>query len=572
MGLRSPQELQQVQAAPERSTRLQGGQAPQINPQFINTLDQAVDSREAARRKAEEAAYGFAKDASLVEAERIRLETQGKLASKRGSDALVETPKLREDMLRRLDQVVSKAPAQFRDRLAQEVKPSIEMKFNSNAIPYQYSQVKELKDTVQKNRLVQIRDEVVENSSDIERMSGQSVNQLWNKSIEYGKSIYGEDMNADIGGGITAGEAIESLARKTGSDALAGAAIHQAVMLGSIDRAKEILTRFDLEILPADKEKAFKAIRKAESDAENGIAINLANTLLGEFGDNVAAMEAQARVAVDGNQKLYSNVMAIINSSKGAEKKTRDLNRQKTVGAAIQAIDGNTPLERVLPTLDPEDREKVSRYAVDKSMGKLIVTDQNVYNQLMSRVTEDPDILVNGEVNLQALKPSLNQQDYKTFERMQMQLSKEQSSEQRRLANQGIREGLDVVTRFNNENRVFAPDAISKNQRFASDYVNDLIDANPKITPAQLRLKLQQALYDRGVREVPVQSTWQDVRSAFGFERAKTKEFIQPEVRIKPDVRSRIENLIRQRNQPMTEATIKAYADELQKQKFDVYE
>jgi hypothetical protein len=578
MGMRSPQEMQQVQAAPERSTRLQGGQAPQINPQFIQTLDQAVNSREAARRKAEEAAFRFAKDSSLVEAERIRLETQGKLASKRGSDALTEAPKLREDMLRRLDQVVSKAPAQFRDRLAQEVKPSIEMKFNSNAIPYQYAQAKELKDTVQKNRLVQLRDEVVENSSDIERMNGQFVNELWSKSIEYGKSLYGEDMNADIGGGITAGEAIESLARKSGSDALAGAAIHQAVMLGSIDRAKEILTRFDLEILPADKEKAIKAIRTAESRAETGVAMNLASTLMNEYGENIAAIDQGARAASGGNVKVYNQIMGIVNSDFASKKKTKDLNRQKQMATAYKAINQGAPLAQVLNSIEDEaDKLKINKYAIDASSGALTVTNRKVYDGLLNVITNEPEKIANGEVNIEAYRGDLNKDDYKVLERASMNIMNAENKENLRVTNRGVRVAKDVVANFIGQNKtkieniademgIMPSEAMNLVENYAYKYADELITLNGKVGEREMRNKIFQALNDntfKATKEEP--GFFRRVGETVGLlspeDRPETVELQQPRAGIRPEIK---QELIKQYGN-LTDSQLTEYAKRLKK-------
>ena len=565
MGIRSPQEMQTAQIGAEGSIRAAGSAAPQINKQFIATLDAGADAREKQRQVKEEEAYKLVRDMASVEVEKERLEAQAKLAGTNGLEAVQEADKLRQDLAKGVDRVAAGVPSRYRDRLKNELLPQQLSKYNRNAIPFQFSQVTKLKDEVQKTRIAQMRDEVIENSSNIDVMSAGALARLREKVSEYGQQLYGNQEVTQEG--LSSKEAIEAYTQRISSDAIAASAIHQAGTLGSIDRAKEILTRFESEMLPADRAKVVKAIERAEGNANNGIAMQLAQTAMAEYGDDMVSIERSIRAAAGNSKTVYSSAMAVVNSAKGAEAKARDLSRQKSRAAAIDAIDRGFALtSQVLNSLDPEDRDYVKKYAVDKSLGKDVPTDQAVYARVMNRVIQDPDALINGEINIQALKGSLNREDYMTFQRIQTQLAKEQRGESRRVANRGIRLAQDVVTRYKNEKGLAMNlKAGAEVERYASDYVMDLIEANPNISEREMRNKVQQALYDRGLR-TEEQPDWWGLSS-------KTVEVPQPiEVRIRPEVRAKIEADLKRKGRAVTEENVRFYADQLQSKKFDVYE
>jgi len=565
MGIRSPQQMQTVQTRAEGSGRASYTPPPQVGKEFLGTIDNIIDNREKARRVQEEEGYKLVRDMASVEVEKERLEAQAKLAGTNGLDAVQEADKLRQDLTKGVDRVASTVPAQYRDRLKRELLPDQLSKYNRNAIPFQYGQVVKLKDEVQKTRISQMRDEVVENSSDVEGMSEGSLARLKQKVFEYGQAKFGNQEITEEG--LSSKDAIQGYVQRISSDAIAASAIHQAGTLGSIDRAKNILTKFEAEMLPADRAKVVKAIERAEGNANNGIAMQLAETAMTEFGDDIAAIERSITASSGNSTTIRSNAMAIVNSHIAAKEKTRKLRRDKTKAQAYVAIERGAPLnDKILESLDPEDYEAVKKYAVDKSLGKDIATDQQVYTQTMSKVVQDPDALINGEVNLQALKGSLNREDYKTFERIQTQLVKEQKGESRRVANRGIRLAQDVVTRYKNEKGLSIN--VKKGaalERYASDYVMDLIETNPNISEKEIRNKLQQSLYDRGL-QVTEEPKW------FGLSSETVQTPAPIPVRVKAEIRSKIEAIIKKKGEPLTEATIKLYADELQKQKYDVYE
>ena len=518
---------------------MSGSPAPQINTEFVNTLDQAVDFREKQRKDQENKNYKFAKAMVELEAEKQLLEANGKLSSKKGADAFPEADRLRRDLNDKVSGFIaaSKMPEEYKRAITAELMPEVNARYNRNAIPWQYAQGNALREGVLKERVAAIGADLVQNGSDPEYIDRVAIDKLYQSVVDYGESQYG-DLDAQTPDGFTGREAVQQMARSTVSKSLTESAIGQA-QLGSIDRAETILRKFDLEITEPDRLKALKAIEKAKADGTNGMAMTMARAAIDEYGDNVEAIQRSIEAQSGGNMDVYKTAMSFVTSVQGAQKKQRELNRQRTLGQAVSAVDSGQPMtDALINSLDPEDRPKFRKYGVDMASGRLTVTNPNTYNKLMSVVLDDPQKLINGEVSLEAAKPELNREDYVMFERMRTQLAKDQSKESLRVANKGYRVAADVVTNYLNERGIMDPISVGKSRNFAMNYVNELVELNPKIGEAELRKKVQQAVYDRGM--TVTERNRQIMGINIPFTSVQEQELAPVEVRVKPQIREKI--------------------------------
>jgi hypothetical protein len=562
MGLRSPQEMQQVQAAPERSTRMAGSPAPQLDTKFLSTLSEANQLRERNRLAQEEKNLKFAKALAGVEAEKAYLEATSKLATKKGADAFPEASRLREELRQKVSKVVSGVDPRYQEEVFKQLAPEIESRYNRTAIPYQYAQAQNLREGIFKERVAAVSRDVIQSGSDPEYLDKEGIAKLYQAVIDYGESQYG-DLDAVTPEGFTAREAIQQMAQTTVSKSLAEAAIGQA-QLGSISRSEEILSKFSKEITEPDRLKVIKAIEKAKADGTNGAAMQIARLAINEYGDDIVSIQKSIEAQSSGNMDLYKTAMAFVTSVKGAEKKAKELRREKGMAQAVQAIENGQFNDQVINALeDPEDRIKARQYAVDFAAGKMTITDKKVFDKLMSVVMDDPAKLASGEINLQAYKPYLNKEDFKMFEGIAIQMSKDKSKEAMRVANRGYRLASDVITNYLNSKGIMDAIRVGQARNFAMNYVTDLMEKNPKISEADLRLKLQQALYDRGTKI-------EKKGGIFGFFQKETETPAEIGVRIKPDIRERI--LKRKGN--LTESQLLEVAKKLQEQNpnLDIFE
>jgi hypothetical protein len=484
--------MPKVELRQEASSRLQAGGAPEIGKEFVGTLDRAINAREQLRVKRQ----SLAKDAFDNAADTERVKATSIVATEEGTNALEAARKQREILRKSLETQLSKLSPEYQDYLKPELDQHI-AKYDQTVIPHTYRESKKLEDNIKKERIVHNRNDAILMSQDADSFDSVGLNRVFNKTVEYAQLKYGQDLEAEVPGmpGVKVKEIIHQTAQTAVSDTIVGA-IEQQASVGNIQKAKELGDRFVNELMPADRIKAIKAIEKSQNSLDNDIALSIANEAERVSPDNLGAQERYIRANV-GSTKLYKQALDVAryrSTIREKDKKKQDEKVQADINASI--MDGTFNPSQV-KGLAPDKQSKVLKFATDWNQKKFIKTDDKVFKELDDMILDDPRSY--SELNLMAYRDTLNDREFRSLKMAQDRIRSEGRSEQRRISMAPDKIIYGIRKEFIANKGLYGEEAAI--YKMSREFIEEELERNPKITPAELRKKYAAALYDRGVKK-----------------------------------------------------------------------
>jgi len=558
MGLRSPQEMEITSVQPQRATRLQGGRTGQIDPSFLRTLESITEQREKERLEGAKASTKLAEDMAEQQIREKEIEAKAKAASTQGLNALQETSKQREELLKQANDIVSKMPVELQAKMQPKILKSVN-NFNVTAIPHQYGEIAKVREQVGKDKIVARRDDAIERSADMEWFSTEGLKDVADRATEYGRLKYGNEANVDVGG-LTAGEAIHAIRKEAVAETVVGAIEVQA-KTNRLSTAQELFAKHEKDLTPAMKVKALNILKKAEVDTADKLGLSFAEMAMKQYPEDMAAQEAFMRANAP-NEDVYKSGVAFAKSISGIKAQQKKFNDEKNLGEALDAISKGQPLTaKSLENVDPKYHDKVRTYAINQAQGKYNPTDTRVFNSLLKQVQDDPEGFATS-LNLSAYAADLNEEDQKFFKRIKTNLIEAGRKEDLRVYNRGNRVAKDVTSQFLNANKVFNPGQRSKVELAVFDYVYEMIGKGER-DESKIRRSTLKALRDFGYKEEK-RDTW------FGLS-SETIKTVLPSGSLKGEVHPSIINKIKTRYPKMSETEIQQVVSDMQKNGIDIY-
>jgi hypothetical protein len=511
MALKSPQDMTLTPIAKQGSTRYQSSVAPQIDTQFLSTISKTLDSKELARRKAEEQKardeLAFVKADFKNKADSLRVDAQTEIANQEGVNALNNVPKTQTRFSKDIGKIAEQYPEKYRGILALE-KDEADVKLKTMAVPHIHGQMNKVKDEAFKTRLNNEINFGIEKSSDVDFLSSEGLARVEVSATETLQRKYGSNPYAvvDPQTGATAGELINEGVVKSKSSLVLGSIIQQAKVL-SIPTAEKIFEKLDDQMTPSDRVKAAQAIKSAKDDRATETSMELANTAL-RYSDNPEIQELYVRANAVGT-KDYQISMGIVKTQQGAQKKAKEQLIERTQADIYDDLLANKGLDEAkLMKLPAAERNKLVEEVNKNGGGIAKETDWDEHDKLLSTMTSDRNIAKN--VRLSAYRGRIDPQRLEVLQRIQNRAKAQDSDANFKAQQSTANLAGDVAANFFTAKGIYSKQVRGEILSHLYDRQEQLLQQFPNANSREIVQKLKVDLYDRGTtkKEVPWKFTF----------------------------------------------------------------
>jgi hypothetical protein len=527
MGLRSPQETQLTRLRPQGATRFQGAQAATIDPSFIGTLQKTVDAKEVARRKAEKENLKFIRTQYQNENDNARIEAQALVSNTTGIESFDAEKNQRDRLLKTAEKSLAKYPEKYHPYLRQDLEKSI-TKFNSAAVPHVYGQMRKVQDEAYKTNTLNRINDTIEGSADLDLMEKEGLPAVAAAAEQVALRVYGENPSIPVAEGVTAGDMITSAKQAAVSEAIRRSVEQQARVDGErgIERAEEILTKFNPNMTPQDRVKAAKILDSAKKDQGTKEASGLATEARRRFTDSPVAQEEFIR-ANSKNDRQLREANAILTLQNNAEKEERKQKIDSALAKLNADLSVGKPLDMATYLSIPagEERDKFTD-ALNKNRGYAnIITDQNVWNDVNNKLRDATSFKEIEKMDLNTYRHQISSKDMAPLE-AQFNRLKRAETDAIAKAQLGLGRSYidDVAFKIAKDQGLVGKKNLINFQIKAYELSEQLIKQNPKATQKEIKDKLYLQLRDEGIVKVKDEST-----GIFGFFQ-KEKTVVNPEL------------------------------------------
>lgn len=546
MGLRSPQEMNQVQTAKAPDFRLQGVQAPQLDKSFLATASKGFAAAEEQRKKALAEQLDFIKTQADNDAENDTIIAKAELAQIEGLNTLDSSKKLGEKLRETFEKRKQKIPEKFHPYVDQIFAKKL-TRYNSFAVPHTQGQVKKVKDEADKVYAANAINEAIEESGDIDS---------FNSAL--GKVTYALAKRAEkkFGGNK---ELVQEAIVQGNSEAIRRAVEQQAV-LGRFDKANQLLKWGDDELTPNDRVKAIKLMEQARDDLGDKEASDLANAAATQYPEDLVKQELWLRSA-SRNDKVNRAAVAFLRSRTAVEKLNKEKQLEQTYAKINNArLQGEDPLQFAMELPPGEEREKVFKWYNDTRGGQNTFTNFATFDKLNDRITDAISAKDLPDSFLDAYRHEVSPAHMSVLESKYERLKGQDNAEIRRVHQQNYKLVEETFNAWAGANKLTGK---SKNDernvaRIAMmEEVERVLTINPKIDSRQLNARALNTLRERGIKTEIVPRTF------FGMDIPFTsKEVKNPAESLAPDNSPKVDpswyEEIRRRNPSLNESQINA--------------
>lgn len=511
--------------------------AGQINPAFLNTLDQAFTRDAEAARKAAEKQKAFVAAVFENEADIARIESEQELTNFKGVMAMEKESVVRQKYIDAISNKFNDLPEMLKQdpdfKLRLYKKAS---QFDKFRIPYVNSEARKIEDEAFKSRIVNDSNTLAENALDLPYMAQEGIPTLEKSLYQKLSRTYGEDPNRQIGN-TTAGELIMAEMRAGVSAGITGA-IRQQIVYEKFDLAEQTVTQHFNKITADDREKIQKMIVKGLAQRKDDMALTLAQETMQYLGDDAPMTKYQQHLmdASGGDSDLYNKSLSILEGRQKIIDRQKEKDYQQLEAEIYDEVIKGRPLSSSkLNKLPPDRRTSLIDLINKNNGGPATVTDYTKFNNIknyLDRLPEDEFLSI--DIN-KVYQKDISAQDRRSLIGWQDRVRKEKSGE--------IRDGqrwsnsiYETAARlYSNSNKIPESQKGLINKIAFEEYER-LIAENPRITRTELVQKLKQSLYERGQTEVPktgiISTPVNFIRGIFGME--PTKETVTSET-LTPD-------------------------------------
>lgn len=511
MAIKSPQEAGLVDLRATPGMRLQQEKAPQLNPNVVKSFESALDRRQ----KMQEKAIDIADQSFDNDADTALVRSVSTVVTQEGTNAIEQAKKQRDVFRKEIESKISKLSPELQGYFSSKVDKYL-AKYDQTVIPHQYREAKKLEETIRKERIAYDRNDAITASGNLDAFN-QGLNTVYARVVAYAKDKYGDNPEAEVPGmeGTKVKEIIDLTAKNTVSQTILGA-IQQQAATGSLGKAVELGNRFNVKMTPEDRVKAAKAIEKAQASSENDFALQMATKAEQMHPENMEEQETFIR-SISPSTKMYKQTMEVLRFNNTIREKAKKQREDKALADVNQNIMSGKFSPEMVKGLSPSKQAEVLRFATNYNQGKFTQTDEKTFNTLDDMIRDNPDAFAS-EVNLMTYRDKLNDREFRTLKMAQDRIRGEERGQQRRLAANPDRIVSRIFTEVIDNKQLWGKEAEVKQK--SREFLEMTLEANPKITPTELRKVYSKFMYDELVKMEPnpeYNKFWSPIKNVLPF-------------------------------------------------------
>lgn len=489
MGLRSPQELNQVNLNQEGSVRFQGAVAPKIDTSFLKTLSSGVEAQEAARLKAEKERQDIAEKEFENVAEELRQGAQGTLALTEGIPSTEESRKQRDWLSQKMGEKIDKAPEKYKQNLNLRAQ-GILNKYNTFALPYVAGQVKKVKTDIDKTYLANQINNGIENSGNLDYLATNGKALVEEAAIQTASRLYGDNPE------------MLQFSAKAATSEMYRRSVEMQANSGFIDRAQAIHYRFANDMSPEDQVASLKIINSVKTKMGTKEASGLADLALQQTAGNLQL--AEAFIKQHGtNDKQINQALSFVKINHDFMTKQRTENDLKTISKLNQQVSSGKPpsVDEINQIQDEDKRAKYIKRMEANRWRQPVATNNVIYNQVADElINMSPEQARN--FDLRAFDHEISAERMSTLEGMRNEKMKAQSKLRDEAQQSTIKDAVYIISNYaaqNNISKAENPDQYAKLYDVAMTEWERL-KQNKNMTQKELRARLYTAMKQRGMQ------------------------------------------------------------------------
>lgn len=498
MGLRSPQQMNQVQIKPTGQERFRGVQAPQLDKTFLDVASKGVSAASARNEALKKKQLDFIVTMADNDAENDVIGANAALAQEKGLNSLDKSVSIRTKLAESFDKRKSTIPAQFHPYVEQVYAKKM-TRYNKFAVPYTLGQAQSVKEEADKTYIANSMNEAIEDSGDLEAFSGESLGKVEYATAKRAREVYGDQP-----------ELIKSAVIKGVSETVRRA-IEQQAVAGRFDKAQDILTTHSTELLPDDRVKALKQLQSAREDMGDKEASSLATAALVQYPEDIEKQSLFIK-ASSRNDKIERAATAFLRSRESVQKLAKEEKLNQTYSKINTARqNGQDPMQFVTELPPGEEREKLFKWYNDTRGGQNVTTDFDVFDKVNQKLNDTMDSSVLPGDFLDAYRHQIAPDNMKILESKFDRLKSQENSEYRRVN----KLNYDLVEKTFNAwaNTAGLATKGKRGERATAkvammEEVERILTINPKISSRELRSKALNTLRERGMTEKKVERWW----------------------------------------------------------------
>jgi len=482
MPQRSPQEMQITSLKAEQATRFQTPKAAQLDTGFIGTLQKTISAQEAQENERKKKTLDLLKAQAENDAENDVIQAQADLSDARGINAVDVKSERTKWLQQKFDKRVLGTKEEFRPFIKQALEEKL-TKYNRFATPYTAGQVRAAEDGIFKTRVANTLNDSIQASGDLDYLGGEGAKNVQNAIIDHGKRM-----------GLPQ-EQVKANLQKGTSELFRRSIEQQAKLPGGINRAEEILNRFDPELTPEDRIKAIGFLNTAREEKNSREAISLSNMAMDKHPDS-PDLQNQFIQAHAPTSKMARESIGFAKTNFEMKKKQKTMDLEKQASSVYAAVNSGKDYQSELIKIPVADRAKIAE-AINKHGGKApAVTNPAVRDLLLERFAQDPEYAK--VTDLGAFVGDLSFQDMEMFrakrERYISMDTKEQNTTQLGMDAEKDR----MLKNFYEAKGIMDPEERGQANLIANIRYEQLLRENPKATRRDVRNMLYTELEDHG--------------------------------------------------------------------------
>lgn len=516
-GLKSPQEMNTVDIKPEQSGRFTNPADPKIDTKFADTLSAGLTAKENQRQESERKALALAEANFENAKDSLRIQAQAKIADAQGLNAGKVYNKERESFETNLGKAYESVPERFRPAMAPKFNKGMN-ELDSFGFPHVYQQVKKVELSAFTERAKNDTNLAIEMSHDLDTFEKEglaSVRKSYYNTADR-KGLFGVEKEKSAFDGV--------------SSTIQGA-IEMQVRAGYIPHGKEMLNRFNEQMTPADKVKAWKAIDKAEKAIQTREDIDLAQTLLKHFGDDLAGAHDALKTGAK-NPTQYKNVSTILKNEYQFRQETQKSKVESIVARLNKNLKNTGRLDTdALTELAGEDYKRATEYQKihEDNKGQVIRTStdwEKTYPELRNLFDNNPEKA--RDLDLHKYWDKLSSKEYARFEKEQSILKRDQYDDTRKVHDMGTKLVGTLYNEWVKKYKIFRMDEKGKLNEIMREESDRILAGQKYISAEEYKQKMARSMEARAIEMRDEDPKLKNLWGVFAKPRARVATTMNP--------------------------------------------
>lgn len=418
-----PKEADQIDIVSPGAVQMRGG--TRVNPLDVNAVaapvEKTISIMQDENRKAKERTLQTFTAETENNLDRAVQENLNTVVSARGENSFRAGEEAQKKMQYDIDKVVSNAPPELRDRVTLLADQRLQ-RFDKTSIAHQYRQKKMVDDDAQKTRSEFITNDISTYAYNPEKFEESRA--LLARTVEVSmRQRLGGDPNLQVEPSPQVRAVIDI--QKKAADSLALTKTVEGLVSAEDGlKAEEIAYKYQNNILPQDMIKVNALLKKGKSDDKYNRAKSLMDDAMAAFPGNPEDQRAYISHMSGRDGELFNAAVSMHTAQLSFDRTQKTEKEQEELASIqdkIRQARGNPAVvAQMIKQAMPENRAKLTQYAVDVSQGKTVVRNAGTYNALYQMYIDQPEKF--GRQNLGAYAALLPNSDITLFQRMQKEV------------------------------------------------------------------------------------------------------------------------------------------------------